>query len=368
MEKGGGRKKGRKMNKAMALLLSAGMWTAVSLSPSHAQTNLTTVCHFTVGPRAGSTFDFASFGARPIPVGSACTDGNLSSGVAVPAVSPPTPVPGFQPGANMTTVCQFNSGPRAGTAFDFAPFGVQPIPVGSPCTDGQLSNGIAIAKLAAPPPTHPPITASTTPPGWKDGRTCDTAGDCTYFVKYAQLPKVTAQQTIVWCWAASAQTIFSFYRHAVSQTTIVEKAYGNAAVATGRPDAMLKMFNTSYTDAAGATFKVSTPKYFDRLGMLDGTAMMGMGQPNLSNENIFDDLGNDHPVFYADCQHAMAMVGAEAVNGKPVRAWVLDPAPTQPVGIGPIVAPGVPAVGLRTLSSQEMQGFFAAEVVVQDTN
>jgi hypothetical protein len=131
---------------------------------------------------------------------------------------------------------------------------------------------------------------------------------------------------------------------------------------------MLKMLNTSYTDAAGATFKVSTPKYFDRLGMLDGTAIMGIGQPNLSNQGIFDDLGDDHPVFYADNQHAMAMVGAEAANGNPLRAWVLDPAPIQQVGIGPIVAPGVPAVGLRTLSAQEMQGFFAAEVIVQDSN
>ena len=155
MEKGGGRKKGRKMNKAMALLLSAGMWTAVSLSPSHAQTNLTTVCHFTVGPRAGSTFDFASFGARPIPVGSACTDGNLSSGVAVPAVSPPTPVPGFQPGANMTTVCQFNSGPRAGTAFDFAPFGV-PAHSGGESLHGRTAK-VTVLQLQSWPRRRPLI-------------------------------------------------------------------------------------------------------------------------------------------------------------------------------------------------------------------
>jgi hypothetical protein len=47
-------------------------------------------------------------------------------------------------GSNLTTVCQFSSGPKAGTTFDFKPYGVQPIPVGYPCTDGQGSNGTAI--------------------------------------------------------------------------------------------------------------------------------------------------------------------------------------------------------------------------------
>jgi len=47
-------------------------------------------------------------------------------------------------GSNLTTVCKFSSGPKAGTTFDFKRFGVQPIPVGYPCTDGQGSNGTAI--------------------------------------------------------------------------------------------------------------------------------------------------------------------------------------------------------------------------------
>jgi tetratricopeptide (TPR) repeat protein len=44
---------------------------------------------------------------------------------------------------NMTTVCRFTSGPRAGTVFDFKQFGLPGIPVGCPCTDGQGSNGVA---------------------------------------------------------------------------------------------------------------------------------------------------------------------------------------------------------------------------------
>ncbi|HLZ02761.1 MAG TPA: hypothetical protein VKR55_11495 [Bradyrhizobium sp.] len=356
------------MRKVNLLLLIVGL-NLLSAYPGHAQSNFTTVCHFTVGPRAGTTFDFARFGAPPIPVGSPCTDGQFSSGVAVSAPTIPAPVPGFQASSNVTTVCQFNSGPRAGTTFDFAPFGVHPIPVGSPCTDGAMSNGIAITRPASADGTHSPVNASTLPPGWRDGRNCDPGGQhCTYFVNFDKLPKVTAQQTIVWCWAAAAQTIFSFYGHAVPQATIVQKAYGTVQIATGQPAAMLRMLNTSYTDAAGTTFNVSTPRYFDKLRMIDGTALMNFSniQPTLRNQSIFDNLGSNHPVFYADAQHAMAMVGAEAVNTDPQRAWVLDPAPLQPTSnMGPIVAPGVPAVGLRTLSRQEMMGFFAAEVVIE---
>lgn len=43
-----------------------------------------------------------------------------------------------------TTICQFNSGPRNGTRFDFAPYGVQPIPVGAPYQDGHDATGIAV--------------------------------------------------------------------------------------------------------------------------------------------------------------------------------------------------------------------------------
>jgi hypothetical protein len=84
-----------------------------------------------------------------------------------------------------------------------------------------------------------------------------------------------------------------------------------------------------------------------------------------SNQEIFDDLALNHPVFYADTHHAMTMVGAQGVGSNPIGAWVLDPAPLQPMSFGPITAPGVPAVGLRTLTPQEMSGFFVAQVAIR---
>jgi tetratricopeptide (TPR) repeat protein len=58
---------------------------------------------------------------------------------------PPTGDPAV---GGTTTICRFLQGPRAGTIFDFAPFGVKGIPVGSPCTDGAGSTGTAIAPAA----------------------------------------------------------------------------------------------------------------------------------------------------------------------------------------------------------------------------
>lgn len=71
----------------------------------------------------------------------------VTSADKCPKTATPPPAPNaigqFNSGGT-TTVCRFTSGPRAGTVFDFKQFGVQGIPVGSPCTDGQGSNGTAL--------------------------------------------------------------------------------------------------------------------------------------------------------------------------------------------------------------------------------
>ena len=122
-------------------LLFVGLWFSQASAQGLPQSGgITTVCQFTQGPRQGSTFDFAQFGVQGIPVGSPCQDGQGSTGVAIASGG------GNFRGNNrggFTTVCRFTQGPRQGTTFDFAQFGVQPIPVGSPCQDGQGSTGTA---------------------------------------------------------------------------------------------------------------------------------------------------------------------------------------------------------------------------------
>jgi hypothetical protein len=58
--------------------------TAAGTSPSLTSTK-STLCHFTSGPRAGITHDYAPM--DPLPVGSACHDGSGSSGVVIPSSS-----------------------------------------------------------------------------------------------------------------------------------------------------------------------------------------------------------------------------------------------------------------------------------------
>ena len=97
-----------------------------------------TICKFTSGPLAGTTHDYAPM--DPIPIGSSCTDGAGSDGVVVAKSSKG----GGNSGSGKSTICKFTTGPLAGTMHDYAPR--PPIPVGSPCTDGNGSNGVVIAK------------------------------------------------------------------------------------------------------------------------------------------------------------------------------------------------------------------------------
>jgi hypothetical protein len=115
-----------------------------------AQSHLSSTCQFTQGPKAGRLQGMV----EPVPVGSPCTDGQGSFGTAmsdpyggISGGGPGDPdggISGGGPGATseqLSSTCRFDQGPRAGSFQGM----VQPIPVGSPCTDGQGSFGTAIA-------------------------------------------------------------------------------------------------------------------------------------------------------------------------------------------------------------------------------
>lgn len=127
-------------------VVSAALWTQ---SAEAQQTS--TLCSFTAGPRAGSFQDYV--GRPPAPVGMPCQDGQGSFGVVMPANDPSVaiqlPAPRAAQGAPTSTICRFTAGPRSGTSFDYAQFGVAPLPVGSPCHDGSSSTGTVDAGTAA---------------------------------------------------------------------------------------------------------------------------------------------------------------------------------------------------------------------------
>jgi hypothetical protein len=112
-------------------------------------TALTSICQFSAGPRAGEIVDFAKAAdMRPIPVGSACSDGASSSGTAIAAPTSTGATPWSSgaigsPGAS-STICQFMSGPKAHGWHDYAPLTAAAL--GNPCRDGVGSAGIVVAK------------------------------------------------------------------------------------------------------------------------------------------------------------------------------------------------------------------------------
>jgi hypothetical protein len=108
-------------------------------SPGAPSADLTSTCRFTQGPRAGQVQSYRGM-VHPIPVGSPCTDGQGSQGVAV-SDGVGGGVGGGQ--AQLTSTCRFTQGPRAGRLQSYRGR-VPPIPVGSACTDGQGSHGVAV--------------------------------------------------------------------------------------------------------------------------------------------------------------------------------------------------------------------------------
>ena len=110
--------------------------------PSHAQGATSTLCKFTTGPRAGQVHDYAPMAA--IPVGSPCQDGVASTGFVIARGNSQASAGGPMSGGT-TLTCKFTSGPRAGQIQDFSKVpGARPARIGSPCTDGRSSNGVAI--------------------------------------------------------------------------------------------------------------------------------------------------------------------------------------------------------------------------------
>ena len=105
-------------------------------SPS-SPSNLSTICQFTVGPRAGVVQDYAPM--NPVPVGSSCQDGIGSEGIVIAVTSI------YESNTRKTsTICAFAAGPRAGQQQDYAPLAAAP--VGTPCSDGKGSFGVVVVN------------------------------------------------------------------------------------------------------------------------------------------------------------------------------------------------------------------------------
>jgi hypothetical protein len=219
----------------------------------------------------------------------------------------------------ISTLCHFTFGQRAGTNVDYAPRA--PLPVGTPCNDGYGSVGVII----------PIPTISTA------------------YIPSSDLPDDPGpQRTPVTCWAASIAYVLAYYDHPVDQTVIWQRYYPSGP-SLGSPQAMTDALNTTWVDANGNNVTISSKI----------TNIFGLGQPSsdVDNSDVIDALTNNTPVFYGDKNHAMVLIKARYQsnpNGGPpniIDGVVWDPNPKYHVGT---------QQGYRTVTGAEIQALFVA--------
>lgn len=118
---------------SFALIMNATLCVLL-LSAAFASDRMSNTCRFTRGPLQGQTHTLLNRSATA--VGSTCSDGLTSSGIAVP--DPDTP----ETAQPMSYTCKFNVGPLQGQTHTFP--NRSATRVGSSCSDGLTSSGLAV--------------------------------------------------------------------------------------------------------------------------------------------------------------------------------------------------------------------------------
>ena len=141
---------------ALLLILTPLVVESSANQPKPGQTS--TTCYYNFGPKLGQTESLAG-SIKPVLIGKACIDGAGSSGLAVldkedhdaeeaeEAAEAALLAEKNQQQNNLplSTLCQFNQGPKAGQVENFQGK-LKPIAVGTPCTDGLRSIGVTITE------------------------------------------------------------------------------------------------------------------------------------------------------------------------------------------------------------------------------
>lgn len=185
---------------------------------------------------------------------------------------------------------------------------------------------------------------------------------CEAFINQNRLPVVSPQQTSLWCWAASAQSIFRYYGYEMEQSVIVKQTLGNTYNISATAYMMIMMLNTKYTDRYGRKFRVRTPKIYDGFSWLSANPYLlsNIGATPMNNNDIISALNNGRPLMMGTQTHAVMLTAMSyyKVNEfvSPVSGWILDPYPDYYYP--------QKAIGLRQLTPDEMTAFFMADVIV----
>ena len=65
------------------------------------------------------------------------------------------------------------------------------------------------------------------------------------------------QQQSEWCWAASIEMVFGYYKHRISQKRIVKETWGSVVNMPGQPAQILANLNRNWKDDDGKSFSSS---------------------------------------------------------------------------------------------------------------
>jgi hypothetical protein len=164
-----------------------------------------------------------------------------------------------------------------------------------------------------------------------------------YVENYESRMRVRQQHSKVTCWAAILSNLLSYYHYNLTEQEILNTITGGEAK-LGTVDMVNDALSHEYTLSNGDSITLSAQST-DRF---TGTSN------DLTNDDIYDALAANKPVFYGDVGHAMVLVDAVFVEGAaghtPIAAVAADPAPN--VG------------GFRRLQWLELTGLYAAIVTV----
>lgn len=122
------------------------------------------------------------------------------------------------------------------------------------------------------------------------------------------------QHASQWCWAASIQSVFSYYGYDLPQEKIVEETWGSIVNMPSQPQQILAALNREWTDTNGNKFYVEGNSF------------------NANAITAAQDLANDQPLIIGTLGHAMVLTALEYDRdiygrGQVINATVRDPWP-----------------------------------------
>jgi len=185
---------------------------------------------------------------------------------------------------------------------------------------------------------------------------CNPAGFCAAGIERAQyMPHARYQQTPVWCWSASLESLFSWYGANVPQASVVSQVYGAVVPASsGDPHMLVHELNRSYTSLGNGTVNIRS-RFFS----------VDLGIQQIGNTDIVNAMRAGKPCIHCTVSHMMVMIGVEynsyPHNTRITRVMLADPyyQPKFRISMPDEITPWTPG-----LSMGQMRFFAIPEVTL----